>query len=71
MKLDPLVKKEIFIGYSDTSKAYRVHISGFKKIEISRNVPSMRIQPSTNRGRSTPTKHMKLRNLKLPDLETL
>ena len=37
-KLDPLGKKGIFVGYSDTSKAYRIYFPGFKKINISRDV---------------------------------
>jgi hypothetical protein len=37
-KLDPSGKKGTFVGYSDTSKAYRVYIPGHRKIEISRDV---------------------------------
>jgi hypothetical protein len=37
-KLDPLGKKGIFVGYSETSKAYRVYISSHRQIEISRDV---------------------------------
>ena len=37
-KLDPSGKKNIFIGYNDTSKVYRIYFSGFKKIDISRDV---------------------------------
>ena len=33
-KLDPLEKKGIFLGYSDTSKAYRIYLPRFKKIDI-------------------------------------
>jgi hypothetical protein len=29
-KLDPLGKKGIFVGYSETSKAYRVYIPGHR-----------------------------------------
>ena len=36
--LDPSGRKGIFIGYSDTSKAYRIYFLGFKKIDISRDV---------------------------------
>lgn len=32
-KLDPSGKKGIFVGYSDSSKGFRVHILGLKKIE--------------------------------------
>ena len=37
-KLGPSWRKGIFIGYGDTSKAYRVYFLGFKKIGISRDV---------------------------------
>ena len=33
-KLDPSRKKGIFVGYSESSKAYRIYFSGFKKIKI-------------------------------------
>jgi hypothetical protein len=33
IKLDPSGKKVIFFGYSKTSKAYRVYVPGYKKIE--------------------------------------
>ena len=38
MKLDPLGNKGIFVGYSESSKAYRIYFPGFKKIDISRDV---------------------------------
>ena len=37
-KLDPSGKKGIFVGYSESSKAYRIYSLGFKKIDISRDV---------------------------------
>ena len=37
-KLDPSGKKGIFVGYSKDSKAFRIYISGFHHIEISRDV---------------------------------
>lgn len=37
-KLDPLGKKGIFIGYSESSKGYKVYIPGHMKIETSRDV---------------------------------
>ena len=37
-KLDPSRKKGIFVGYSESSKAYRICFPGFKKINISRDV---------------------------------
>ena len=30
--------KGIFVGYSESSKAYRIYFLGFKKIDISRDV---------------------------------
>jgi len=37
-KLDPSGKKGIFVGYSDSSKGYRVHFPGLNKIEVSPDV---------------------------------
>ena len=37
-KLDPMGKRGIFVGYSETSKAYKIYVPGFKKIEIRRDV---------------------------------
>ena len=37
-KLDPSEKKGIFVGYSESSNAYRIYFLGFKKIDISRDV---------------------------------
>ena len=37
-KLDPSRNKGIFVGYSESSKAYRIYFPGFKKIDISRDV---------------------------------
>jgi hypothetical protein len=37
-KLDPLGKKGIFVGYSETLKAYRVYIPGHKQVEINRDL---------------------------------
>jgi len=37
-KLDPSGKKGIFVGYSDSSKGYKVHFPGLKKIEVSPDV---------------------------------
>ena len=38
VKLYPSRSKDIFIGYSDTSKAYQIYFPGFNKIYISRYV---------------------------------
>ena len=37
-KLDPSGRKGIFVGYSESSKAYRIYFPGFKKIDIRRDV---------------------------------
>jgi hypothetical protein len=36
--LDPSGQKGIFVGYSDTLKAYRICIPGHRKVEINRDV---------------------------------
>ena len=33
-----LLGGRVFVGYNDTSKAYRIYFPGFKKIDISRDV---------------------------------
>ena len=57
-KLDPSGKKGIFVGYSESSKAYRIYFLGFKKIGISRDVTLMKTQLTTN-----PERYL-LKNLK-------
>ena len=37
-KLDPSGRKGIFVGYSESSKAYRIYFPRFKKIDINRDV---------------------------------
>ena len=37
-KLDPLGKNGIFVGYSESSKSYRIYFPWFKKIDISKDV---------------------------------
>ena len=37
-KLDPLGKKGIFVGYSESLKAYKIYFPGFKNININRDV---------------------------------
>ena len=37
-KLDPSGKKGIFVGYSESSKAYRIYFPRLKKIDINRDV---------------------------------
>ena len=36
-QLDPSKKKGIFVGYSESSKAYRIYFPGSKNIDISRD----------------------------------
>ena len=36
--MDPSGKKGIFVGYSETSKAYRIYVPGQRQIEVSRDV---------------------------------
>ena len=37
-KLDPSERKGTFVGYSESSKSYRIYFLGFKKIDISIDV---------------------------------
>ena len=37
-KLDPSGRKGVFVGYSESAKAYRIYIPGQRKIELSRDV---------------------------------
>ena len=37
-KMEPSGKKGVFVGYSETSKAYRIYIPGTRLIEVSRDV---------------------------------
>ena len=37
-KVDPSGKKVVFVGYSDTSKAYKVYILSHQNIKISKDV---------------------------------
>jgi hypothetical protein len=37
-KLEPSQKKGIFVGYSESSKAYRIYISEQHKIEFNRDI---------------------------------
>jgi hypothetical protein len=37
-KLEPSGKKDTFVGYSETSKTYRIYVPGKKFIEVSRDV---------------------------------
>ena len=58
-KLDPSGNKGIFVGYSESLKAYRIYFPGFKKIDISKDVTSVtKTQLTTNPERDL------LKNLK-------
>jgi hypothetical protein len=37
-KLEPFGRKGMFVGYNETSKAYRIYIPGQWQIEVSRDV---------------------------------
>jgi hypothetical protein len=37
-KLEPSGKRGVFVGYSESSKAYKIYVPGQQKIEISRDV---------------------------------
>jgi hypothetical protein len=37
-KMEPSRKKEIFVGYNESSKAYRIYVPGQRQIEVSRDV---------------------------------
>jgi hypothetical protein len=37
-KLDPSGRKGTFVGYNESSKAYRIYIPGQRQIEVSRDV---------------------------------
>jgi hypothetical protein len=37
-KLEPSGKKDTFVGYNETSKAYQIYVLGKKYIEVSRDV---------------------------------
>jgi hypothetical protein len=37
-KLEPSGKKGIFVGYSESSKAYKIYVPGQQKVEINKDV---------------------------------
>jgi hypothetical protein len=37
-KLEPIAEKGIFVGYNETSKAYRIYIPAERKIVVRRDV---------------------------------
>ena len=68
-KIDPSGKKGIFIGYSDTSKAYQIYFPGFKKIDISRDVTFYE-DPTYFRSSRTPIQEVnELEEMRNQDME--
>ena len=45
-KLEPFGKKGIFVGYSESSKAYRIYVPGQRYTEFSRDVIFLLIELS-------------------------
>ena len=58
-KLDPSGKKGIFVGYSESSKAYRIYFPGYKKIDISRDV-IFDEDIAYNKSRKRPTEELEV-----------
>ena len=56
-KLDSSGKKGIFVGYSESLKAYRIYFPGFKKIDISRDV-TFDEDSAYNKSRKRPAKEI-------------
>ena len=54
-KLDPLGKKSIFVGYSESLKAYIIYFPRYKKINISRD-GTFDEDTTYNKSRKRPTK---------------
>ena len=57
-KLNPSGMKDIFVGYSESSKAYKIYFPRFKKIDISRDV-TFDEDSSYNKSRKRPAKEPK------------
>ena len=53
--LDPSGKKGIFVGYSESSKAYIIYFPGFKKMNINRDV-TFDEDTAYNKSRKRPAK---------------
>ena len=68
-KLDPSGKKGIFVGYFESSKAYRMYFLGYKKIDISRDV-TFDEDTAYNKSRKRPLKNLKKQNQKYPEFMT-
>ena len=54
-KLDPPGKKGIFVGYSESLKAYRIYFLGYKKIDINRDV-TFDEESAYNKSKKRPAK---------------
>ena len=70
-KLDPSGKKGIFVGYTESSKAYRIYFPGFKKIDISRNLKfdeDSAYNKSIKRPAEDPEEFLSSKNLELSHL---
>ena len=48
-KLDSSRKKGIFVGYSESLKAYRIYFLGFKKIDINRDLMKTQLAKNPKR----------------------
>jgi hypothetical protein len=67
--LDPSGKKGVFLGYSETSKEYRIYIPGYKKIEISRYF-TFDEDATFSRSRQCLQMRSMMRSLRLLELQT-
>ena len=61
-KLDPSGRKGIFVGYSESSKAYQIYIPGQRQIEVSRDVTFEEVSFERSRG-----SHMEIDPIDLVD----
>ena len=69
-KLDSSGRNSIFIGYNDTSKAYWIYFTGFKNINISRDV-TFDEDSAYFRSRKLPIQEVKeLEEMRVQDTET-
>ena len=68
-KLDPSGRKGVFVGYNDTTKAYRIYFAGFKKIDISRDV-TFGIDSAYLRSKTNPIQEVEeLEETRVRDME--
>ena len=57
-KLNPSGNKGIFVGYSESLKAYKIYFPGFKKIDISRDV-TFDEDTTYNKSKKKPAEELK------------